>query len=132
MGLEDQSIEFRLQVPGDDDGYVGNPEDIPTDLQNPPLKDDRLDILNLLVIPSTFLVELCMSFMIMLKPHKLMAEFDAITKEDTKLHDGAFHEVLKSTQEAIVLPPWVALSIRLRPGIWEYIRVNVNALVVEE
>lgn len=27
MGLEDQSIEFRLQVPGDDDGYVGNPGD---------------------------------------------------------------------------------------------------------
>ncbi|KAI3768290.1 hypothetical protein L2E82_18844 [Cichorium intybus] len=61
-----------------------------------------------------------------------MAEFDAISKEDTKLHDGAFHEVLKSTQEAIVLPPWVTLSIRLRPGVWEYIRVNVNALVVEE
>ncbi|KAI3504639.1 hypothetical protein L1887_26269 [Cichorium endivia] len=53
-----------------------------------------------------------------LKPHQLMAEFDAISKEDTKLHDGAFHEVLKSTQEAIVLPPWVALSIRLRPSIW--------------
>nr|KAJ0187738.1 hypothetical protein LSAT_V11C900473570 [Lactuca sativa] len=27
MGLEDQSIEFRLQVPGDDDGYIGNPGD---------------------------------------------------------------------------------------------------------
>ncbi|GFP99786.1 sucrose synthase [Phtheirospermum japonicum] len=34
--------------------------------------------------------------------------------------------------EAIVLPPWVALAIRLRPGIWDYIRVNVNELVVEE
>ncbi|KAI3699911.1 hypothetical protein L2E82_44518 [Cichorium intybus] len=50
-----------------------------------------------------------------LKPHRLMAKYDAISKEDTKLHDGAFHEVLKSTQEAIVLPPWVALSICLRP-----------------
>ncbi|KAI3807699.1 hypothetical protein L1987_23633 [Smallanthus sonchifolius] len=27
MGLEDQSIEFRLHVPGDDDAYVGNPGD---------------------------------------------------------------------------------------------------------
>ncbi|PWA60672.1 Glycosyl transferase, family 1 [Artemisia annua] len=69
-----------------------------------------------------------------LKPHQVMAEFEAICKEDqTKLHeDGAFYEVLKSTQEAIVLPPWVALAIRLRPGVWEYVRVNVNALVVEE
>lgn len=30
------------------------------------------------------------------------------------------------------MPPWVALAIRLRPGEWEYVRVNVNALVVEE
>lgn len=36
------------------------------------------------------------------------------------------------TQEAIVLPPWVALAVRPRPGVWEYIRVNVKALVVEE
>lgn len=27
MGLEDHSIEFRFQVPGDGDGYVGNPGD---------------------------------------------------------------------------------------------------------
>jgi len=31
----------------------------------------------------------------------------------------------------IVLPPWVALAVRPRPGIWEYLRVNVHALVVE-
>ncbi|AES92756.1 sucrose synthase [Medicago truncatula] len=31
----------------------------------------------------------------------------------------------------IVLPPWVALAVRLRPGIWDYLRVNVHALVVE-
>ncbi|MEI4850502.1 hypothetical protein Q8G46_27970, partial [Klebsiella pneumoniae] len=58
-----------------------------------------------------------------LKPHHLLAEFEAISKDDKhKLHDGAFAEVLKSTQEAIVLPPWVALAIRLRPGVWEYVR----------
>ncbi|KAL0410373.1 UNVERIFIED_CONTAM: Sucrose synthase [Sesamum latifolium] len=68
-----------------------------------------------------------------LKPHQLMAEFEAIcAAEKEKLQDHAFKEVLKSTQEAIVLPPWVALAIRLRPGVWEYVRVNVNALVVEE
>ncbi|KAL2481924.1 Sucrose synthase 4 [Abeliophyllum distichum] len=68
-----------------------------------------------------------------LKPHQLLAEFEAICQTDKdKLKDHAFQEVLKGTQEAIVLPPWVALAIRLRPGVWEYVRVNVNALVVEE
>nr|AYK02519.1 sucrose synthase [Catalpa fargesii] len=68
-----------------------------------------------------------------LKPHQLLAEFEAICEADKeKLQDHAFKELLKSTQEAIVLPPWVALAIRLRPGVWEYVRVNVNALVVEE
>ncbi|KAL3749276.1 hypothetical protein ACJRO7_010389 [Eucalyptus globulus] len=37
-----------------------------------------------------------------------------------------------STGEAIVLPPWIALSVRPRPSVWEYIRVNIHALVVEE
>ncbi|KAL8467523.1 hypothetical protein ACS0TY_030955 [Phlomoides rotata] len=68
-----------------------------------------------------------------LKPHQLVAEFEAICEADKeKLQDHAFRELLKSTQEAIVLSPWVALAIRLRPGVWEYVRVNVNALVVEE
>lgn len=35
-------------------------------------------------------------------------------------------------QEAIVLPPWVALAIRPRPGVWQYVRVNVSELAVEE
>ena len=30
------------------------------------------------------------------------------------------------------MPPWVALAVRPRPGVWEYLRVNVHALVVEE
>lgn len=35
-------------------------------------------------------------------------------------------------QEAIVIPPWVALAIRPRPGVWEYIRVHVSELAVEQ
>lgn len=35
-------------------------------------------------------------------------------------------------QEAIVVPPWVALAVRPRPGVWEYVRVNVHELVVEQ
>ncbi|KAK6941232.1 Sucrose synthase [Dillenia turbinata] len=68
-----------------------------------------------------------------LQPHHLLSELQAISSEEMhNLTEGAFGDVLKSTQEAIVLPPWVALAVRPRPGVWEYIRVNVNALAVEE
>ena len=82
--------------------------------------------------------------------------------EREKLKDGAFEDVLRAAQvciifrshqtalflfgvcsssdhlccvilqEAIVIPPWVALAIRPRPGVWEYVRVNVSELAVEE
>nr|BAA89232.1 wsus [Citrullus lanatus] len=68
-----------------------------------------------------------------LQHHQLIAEFEAIPEENRKkLADGDFGEVLRATQESIVLPPWVALAVRPRPGVWEYIKVNVHALVVEE
>ncbi|KAL2571995.1 hypothetical protein AAZV13_17G041400 [Glycine max] len=68
-----------------------------------------------------------------LQHHQVIAEFEEIPEENRqKLTDGAFGEVLRSTQEAIVLPPWVALAVRPRPGVWEYLKVNVHALVVEE
>ncbi|GMH16594.1 hypothetical protein Nepgr_018435 [Nepenthes gracilis] len=69
----------------------------------------------------------------MLQHHQLIADFEAIAQgQRLKLADGAFGEVLRSTQEAIVLPPWIALAVRPRPGVWEYVRVNRNALAVEE
>ncbi|GAA0166644.1 hypothetical protein LIER_21754 [Lithospermum erythrorhizon] len=67
-----------------------------------------------------------------LKRHELLAEFDATVKKGNNMMDHAFEDLLKSTQEAIVSPPWVALAIRLRPGVWEYVRVNVKGLAVEE
>ncbi|CAI0448152.1 unnamed protein product [Linum tenue] len=68
-----------------------------------------------------------------LQHHQIIAEFEAIREENQKvLQEGAFAEVLRSAQEAIVLPPWVALAVRPRPGVWEYFRVNLHALVVEE
>ena len=35
-------------------------------------------------------------------------------------------------QDALVLPPLIALAIRLRPGVWEYVGVDVNDFHVEE
>lgn len=35
-------------------------------------------------------------------------------------------------QEAIVLPPFVAIAVRPRHGVWEYVRVSVHELTVEQ
>uniref|UniRef100_A0A2P2MKP2 sucrose synthase n=2 Tax=Rhizophora mucronata TaxID=61149 RepID=A0A2P2MKP2_RHIMU len=70
-----------------------------------------------------------------LHPHNLIDEIDNIVCEEDarqRLKDGPFSEVLKSAQEAIVLPPFVVLAIRPRPGVWEYVRVNVYDLGVEQ
>ncbi|XP_021756725.1 sucrose synthase [Chenopodium quinoa] len=68
-----------------------------------------------------------------LQPHELLSEFEAVSDKDKhKLADGPFGEVFRHTQEAIVLPPWITLAVRPRPGVWEYIRVNVDELAVEE
>ncbi|XP_073136725.1 sucrose synthase 2 [Henckelia pumila] len=72
---------------------------------------------------------------IILQPHHLIDELDNIIGDDDsgkKLSDGSFGEVLKSAQEAIVLPPFVAIAVRPRPGVWEYVRVNVHELSVEQ
>ncbi|KNA14048.1 hypothetical protein SOVF_111130 [Spinacia oleracea] len=66
-----------------------------------------------------------------LQTHELLSDFEALS-EKNKLADGPFGEVFRHTQEAIVLPPWITLAVRPRPGVWEYIRVNVDELAVEE
>ncbi|ONK64508.1 uncharacterized protein A4U43_C07F26800 [Asparagus officinalis] len=70
----------------------------------------------------------------MLQPHQLLAEYkDVIPEADHEnLKDGVFEDVLKAAQEAIVLPPWVALAIRPRHGVWQYVRVNVSELTMQE
>ncbi|KAK2649532.1 hypothetical protein Ddye_017021 [Dipteronia dyeriana] len=70
-----------------------------------------------------------------LQPHVLIDQLDNVIGEDEAkqhLRDGPLSDILKVTQEAIVLPPYVALAVRPRPGVWEYVRVNVNELNVEQ
>ncbi|XP_059440363.1 sucrose synthase 2 [Corylus avellana] len=70
-----------------------------------------------------------------LQPHTLIDELDNVIGDDQArltLRDGPFSEVLKSAQEAIVLPPFVVIAVRPRPGVWEYVRVNVHELSVEQ
>ncbi|KAF5178563.1 Sucrose synthase [Thalictrum thalictroides] len=69
-----------------------------------------------------------------LQPHHIIDELtEAIGKEGgQKLKDSAFSDVLTSAQEAIVLPPFVAIAVRPRPGVWEYVRVDISELSVEQ
>ncbi|GKD55869.1 sucrose synthase 2, partial [Tanacetum coccineum] len=49
-----------------------------------------------------------------------------------KLADGPFGQILNLAQEGIILPPYVAFAVRPRPGVWEFLRLNVNELSVEQ
>ncbi|KAM7277759.1 hypothetical protein ACFE04_004893 [Oxalis oulophora] len=69
-----------------------------------------------------------------LQSHDLIDGLMETVKEDEgmqKLNDSPFMKVLKSAREAIVMPPFVAMVFRPRPGVWEYVRVNVYELSVD-
>lgn len=70
----------------------------------------------------------------LMKNKQLMEELeksmdDKIEKE--RLMEGFLGYIICSTQEAVVLPPFVAFAVRPHPGIWEYVRVNSDDLAVE-
>ena len=52
--------------------------------------------------------------------------------EKAKLAEGFLGYVICSTQEAVVLAPFVAFAVRTNPGVWEYIRVHSGDLSVEQ
>ncbi|XWS53581.1 hypothetical protein CRYUN_Cryun10bG0013700 [Craigia yunnanensis] len=69
-----------------------------------------------------------------LQSHHLIDKLIESVKEDEamqKLRDSPFFKLLESAKEAIVLPPFVAIAVRPRPGVWEYVRVNVYELSVD-
>jgi len=70
----------------------------------------------------------------LLKNQQLMEELeksldDKVEKE--KLVGGFLGYIICSTQEAVVLPPFVAFAVRMNPGIWEYVNVHSDDLSVE-
>nr|CAL25362.2 sucrose synthase [Cymodocea nodosa] len=69
----------------------------------------------------------------MLQRREILADFEAVTEDgqNDDLKNGALGDAFRAAQEAIVLPPLVALAVRPRPGIWDYICVDVNDLKVE-
>ncbi|KAL8214870.1 hypothetical protein R6Q57_004319 [Mikania cordata] len=70
-----------------------------------------------------------------LQPHHLLDEIENLIGDQTcrqNIVDSPFGEILKSAQEGITLPPYVALAVRPRPGVWDFLRVNVNELSIEQ
>ncbi|KAK4280588.1 hypothetical protein QN277_012197 [Acacia crassicarpa] len=51
--------------------------------------------------------------------------------ERNKLLHGLFGFILSTTQEAAVVPPYVAFAVRPNPGYWEFIKVNGDDLQVD-
>lgn len=70
-----------------------------------------------------------------LQPHQIFDGLESaaqVCPESPRMKEGVFGLVLQATQEAIVYPPWVALAVRPKPGVWEYVRVNVDELAIDQ
>ncbi|KAG8378645.1 hypothetical protein BUALT_Bualt07G0006900 [Buddleja alternifolia] len=51
--------------------------------------------------------------------------------ERSKVLEGSLGDILSSTQEAAVVPPYVAFAIRHNPGVWDYVKVHADNLSVD-
>ncbi|XP_057812386.1 sucrose synthase 7-like isoform X2 [Salvia miltiorrhiza] len=51
--------------------------------------------------------------------------------ERSQVMEGTLGDILNSTQEAAVVPPYVAFAVRHNPGIWDYVKVEGDSLSVE-
>ncbi|KAL8211236.1 hypothetical protein R6Q57_005673 [Mikania cordata] len=70
----------------------------------------------------------------MMKLHHLMQEMESVIEdrdEKAQLLEGLLGYILCTTQEAAVVPPYVAFAIRPNPGFWEFVKVNSNDLSVD-
>ncbi|KAL6959696.1 Sucrose synthase 5 [Sarracenia purpurea var. burkii] len=70
----------------------------------------------------------------LMKLHHLMAEMEEVIDdkaEREQVLSGLLGYILCNTQEAAVIPPYVAFAIRPNPGIWEFVKVGHPDLSVE-
>ncbi|CAB4311890.1 unnamed protein product [Prunus armeniaca] len=51
--------------------------------------------------------------------------------ERSKVLEGLLGYIISSTQEAAVVPPYVAFAVRPNPGFWEFVKVNADDLAVD-
>ncbi|RID55036.1 hypothetical protein BRARA_G02318 [Brassica rapa] len=71
----------------------------------------------------------------LMKRENLMNEIEKCIEDSNdrkKIMEGLFGYILTCTQEAAVVPPFVALAARPDPGFWEYVKVNAGDLSVDE
>ncbi|XP_074267984.1 sucrose synthase-like [Silene latifolia] len=68
-----------------------------------------------------------------LQRQQILVDFETVVKEGSlKLAVGAFAEIIRSTQEAVILSPWIALAVRQRPGVWNYLCFDSKKLILKE
>ncbi|GBG73881.1 hypothetical protein CBR_g17593 [Chara braunii] len=71
-----------------------------------------------------------------LQPHELQKQLERVGAIEcfsgTTIKDSAFATLLQSAQEAVVIPPWIAMAARPRVAEWLYVRINVFELSVDE
>lgn len=69
-----------------------------------------------------------------LKLQHLKEEMEMVVEDATErqqiLH-GEMGLIFSSTQEAVVIPPYVTFAIRPSPGFWEFVKVSADDLAVE-
>ncbi|KAF8398820.1 hypothetical protein HHK36_014680 [Tetracentron sinense] len=70
----------------------------------------------------------------MMKLNHLMDEMEKTIDDKIEKHkvlEGLLGYILCSTQEAAVVPPYIAFAVRPNPGFWEFVKVNSEDLAVE-
>ncbi|XP_054818263.1 sucrose synthase 7-like [Prosopis cineraria] len=69
-----------------------------------------------------------------MKPQHLMEEMELVIddiSERNEVMDGFLGPILRSTQEAVVYPPYVAFAVRPNQAFWEFVKVSSLDLSVE-
>ncbi|CAI9289173.1 unnamed protein product [Lactuca saligna] len=69
----------------------------------------------------------------LVKPEELIYAIEKTIDDElerTKVLEGSLGQILRSTQEAVVIPPYVVLAIRGSPGRWDYLKVNADDVTV--
>ncbi|XP_043718353.1 sucrose synthase 7-like isoform X2 [Telopea speciosissima] len=70
----------------------------------------------------------------LMKLHHLKQEINASIEdklERAQVLEGLLGFIICSTQEAVVVPPYVAFAVRTNPGFWEFVKVNSEDLSVD-
>ncbi|KAH7533972.1 hypothetical protein FEM48_Zijuj04G0188200 [Ziziphus jujuba var. spinosa] len=69
-----------------------------------------------------------------MKLQHLMLEMEKVIDDKIERNhvlEGVLGYILRSTQEAVVIPPHVAFAVRPNPGYWEFVKVSSEDLSVE-